>query len=158
MLKLIFAAALVAGPLACFPLVMPAAAEAPVKDPVVVKECGGCHMVYHPIFLPARSWEKILAGLRDHFGENAELDEATTKHIAEYLKANAGDRGYLQGWASRGLSANETPLRIIDAPWWRHVHERHSSDPVLQRGHSKAKGNCATCHSANKRGYSEDNR
>jgi hypothetical protein len=161
MLKLIFAAALVAGPLACFPLIIPAAAGegerlSSVKDPVVVKECGVCHMVYHPIFLPARSWQKIVGGLKDHFGENAELDEATTKRIAEYLTANAGDRGYFQGWAAQGLSASETPLRITDAPWWLRIHEKHSRNPALQRAHAKARGDCAACHSGKKRGYEDD--
>ncbi len=160
MLKAIFAAALMAGPLACFPLIVQAAAEEGqrVKDPVVVKECGGCHMAYHPIFLPARSWQKMVGGLKDHFGENAELDEATTKHIAEYLTANAGDRGYFQGWAAQGLSASDTPLRITEAPWWLRIHEKHNRDPVLQRAHAKARGDCSACHSGKKRGSSEGDR
>ena len=88
MKKIAFMAVLTAGALACFPLVMQAAAEddervAPVKDAVVIKECGACHMVFQPSFLPARSWQKMMEGLKDHFGENAELDEATSKRITE---------------------------------------------------------------------------
>ncbi len=82
MKKIAFLAVLTVGALACFPLIMQAAAEdddrvAPVKDAVVIKECGACHMVFQPSFLPARSWQKMMEGLKDHFGENAELDEAT---------------------------------------------------------------------------------
>jgi mono/diheme cytochrome c family protein len=163
MSKLIFAAALAAGALACFPLIMQAAAEgdervAPVKDPVVIKECGACHMVYQPGFLPARSWQKMAEGLKDHFGENAELDEATTKRIAEYLTANAGDRGLFQSWATRGLSASDTPLRVSETPWFVREHEKHGriSPAALQRARAKSKSDCAACHPGASKGYYED--
>lgn len=32
---------------------------APVKDPVVAKECSACHMLYPAGLLPARSWSAI---------------------------------------------------------------------------------------------------
>ena len=121
-------AVLTVGALSCFPLVMQAAADddervAPVKDAVVIKECGACHMVFQPGFLPARSWQKMMEGLKDHFGENAELDEATTKRITEYLTVNAAHRGHFTGSAMRGLSASETPLRISELPWFVRKHE-----------------------------------
>ncbi len=164
MRKLTFAAVLAAGALACFPLAMQAAAEhdegvAPVKDAVVIKECGACHMVFQPSFLPARSWQKMMEGLKDHFGENAELDEATAKRIGEYLTANAGDRGYFSGRALRGLAASETPLRISEMPWFVREHERHGriSPSALQRAHAKSKSDCAACHpDAAKGNYDDD--
>ena len=45
---------------------MPAVANAKWKT-----ECSGCHMLYHPGLLPERSWNKMMAGLEKHFGENA---------------------------------------------------------------------------------------
>ena len=48
----------------------------PVTDPVVKKECGSCHMVFPPQFLPRRSWQKLADTLADHFGENAGLGDA----------------------------------------------------------------------------------
>jgi hypothetical protein len=163
MKKIAFMAVLTVGALACFPLIMQAAAEhdervAPVTDAVVIKECGACHMVFQPSFLPARSWQKMMVGLKDHFGESAELDEATTKRITEYLTANAGDRGSLAGRAMRGLSASETPLRISEMPWFVRKHEKHGriSPPALQRAHAKSKSDCAACHPDAAKGYYED--
>ena len=163
MKKIAFMAVLTAGALACFPLVMQAAAEddervAPVKDAVVIKECGACHMAFQPSFLPARSWQKMMEGLKDHFGENAELDEATSKRITEYLTANAGDRGHFTGSALRGLAASETPLRISETPWFVRKHEKHGriSPPALQRAHAKSKSDCAACHPDASKGYYED--
>ena len=158
MLKAIFAAALMAGPLACFPLIEQAAAEEGQRvKPVLVEECGGCHMAYHPIFLPARSWPRWWR-LRTISAQKAELDEATTKHIAEYLTANAGDRGYFQGWAAQGLSASDTPSRTTQAPWWLRIHEKHNRDPVLQRAHAKPGATAAPATRAKKGGSSEGDR
>ena len=53
----------------------------PVTDPVVKKECGSCHMVFPPQFLPRRSWQKLADTLADHFGENAGLGEAQRKAV-----------------------------------------------------------------------------
>ena len=33
------------------------------------EECGACHFAYDARFLPARSWEKIMATLDKHFNE-----------------------------------------------------------------------------------------
>jgi len=41
----------------------------PVNKPIYKEECGACHFAYQPELLPSGSWEKILAGLEDHFGE-----------------------------------------------------------------------------------------
>jgi hypothetical protein len=164
MKKLVFASVLAAA-LAGFPIMtMQAAADddervAPVKDPVVIKECGACHMVFQPIFLPARSWQKMMAGLKDHFGENAELDEATAKGIEEYLTANAGDRGYFRGHALRGLAGADVPLRISETPWFMRKHEKRGriSPAALQRAKAKSKSDCIACHKdANKGDYEDD--
>ena len=61
----------------------------PVNNPIFKEECGACHFVYQPELLPSGSWDKILAGLEDHFGESIELHPDSKKIIAEYLKANA---------------------------------------------------------------------
>ncbi|MDH5218993.1 MAG: diheme cytochrome c, partial [Gammaproteobacteria bacterium] len=44
-----------------------------VTDSLYKEECSACHMAYQPGLLPARSWEKMMDNLADHFGENAEL-------------------------------------------------------------------------------------
>ena len=54
-----------------------------------IEECGSCHMAYAPGLLPEKSWQKILQGLDDHFGENAELDSETFALLEVYLQRNA---------------------------------------------------------------------
>jgi cytochrome c553 len=164
MRKRVFASVLAATVLAGFPLMtMQAAADgdervAPVKDPVVVKECGACHMVFQPVFLPARSWEKMMAGLQDHFGENAELDGATTKRISDYLTANAGDSGFFRGHALRGLRKTDTPLRISETPWFLRKHRKRGriSPAALRRAKAKTVADCGACHRDAAQGYYED--
>src|SRR5690606_14789629 len=42
-----------------------------VVDETWRSECGACHMAYPPGLLPWPVWRDMLAGLDDHFGENA---------------------------------------------------------------------------------------
>ena len=161
MKKLIFAGLLAAaGVAASFPAIIQAVADedervAPVTDPVVLKECGACHMAYQPSFLPARSWQKIVDGLKDHFGENAELDPAIAKQIAGYLTANAAG-GFSH--SLRSLSNSETPLRISEMPWFVREHERHGrmSPAALKHAKAKSKSDCTACHPGAARGIYED--
>ena len=61
----------------------------PVDDPKVKAECGACHMAFPAGMLPAASWQKIMAGLSDHFGEDASLADATRREIADWLVTHA---------------------------------------------------------------------
>jgi len=88
----------------------------PVTDPVVIKECGSCHMPFQPVFLPARSWAALLQGLGDHFGEDARLPAETTDIIRAYLTANAGDVAG-QGMGRKFMkwvAPDGTPKRITE--------------------------------------------
>lgn len=129
---------------------------APVKDPVVSKECGACHMVYPAGLLPTRSWSAMTANLGNHFGDNAELDAATTKRITDYLTANAAetaDRHVL-----RGLDADAAPARATELPWWKHKHDKRDrvAPAALARAGAKYKGDCKACHKEAERGVFED--
>jgi mono/diheme cytochrome c family protein len=155
-------ASLVIGATAClwfFPAIRAAADDderiPPVTAPVVIKECGACHMVYQPAFLPARSWNKMMKGLKDHFGENAELDEAKIKQITTYLTANAGDRR--NGYRMRRLGAKETPLRISEMSWFKREHRRGRVSPAtLKRRGAASVSDCVACHRGAARGYFDD--
>jgi len=50
-----------------------------------MEACGGCHFAYQPELLPSGSWDKILAGLDDHYGEVIEIDPKSKKDIVQYL-------------------------------------------------------------------------
>lgn len=130
----------------------------PVTDSVVKKECGACHMVFPPQFLPQRSWRKLMDGLAEHFGENASLPEAQRTVALEYLLAHAAD-GPKGGAAGRkfasGIAGGMTPLRLTETPHW--VHEHHEvrsarwTDPAV-----KSKANCTACHKGAEQGIYEE--
>ena len=129
----------------------------PVQDQTVIKECGACHMAFQPQMLPKKSWRKIMAGLTDHFGEDASLSPAMTHSIEKYYVDNAANAGWWGGKFMRGLSDDAAPLRITETPYWvrEHNHEvpaRAWKDPKV-----KSKANCLACHRrANMGDYDDD--
>jgi hypothetical protein len=126
---------------------LPAAADEmervpPVTHAPTLKECGECHMAFPPALLPAASWRKLMAGLGDHFGEDASLEAALAAEIERYLVANAGRRG------------DGSLIRISDQRWFRHEHDFAAS--VWQRPEIRSKANCEACHKEAARGWFED--
>jgi hypothetical protein len=123
-----------------------------VDHEATLKECSACHMVYQPQMLPARSWQAIMTGLDDHFGENASLDQAVADDITAYLTANAADApGSKSRWL-RGLKDTDTPLRISDTPRFRRAHGE-VSEAVYKRKDIGSKSNCAACHQGAEAGH-----
>ena len=115
-----------------------------VKDPVVVKECGACHMVYPPALLPARSWAKIIGDLGNHFGDDATLPAGTQVKVLAYYTKTAGDAGKGNGFM-RGLKASMTPPRITKMPFWLGIHGGFNP-AAFTRPQVKKIGNCLGCH------------
>jgi hypothetical protein len=161
---LIAIASLAAGTLAAVVIAAtdPAVADGsnfkPVNDAAVLKECGACHMAYPAGLLPARSWAAIMTGLKDHFGENAELDAETARRIGDYLAANAADSRGARTEASRDLRQGAAPLRITELPWWRRKHEKKGrvAPETLKRRGAKLKSDCVACHADAARGLFDD--
>lgn len=129
----------------------------PVKDPVALKECGACHMAFQPAFLPARSWNRMMDELADHFGEDAGLPAGTTNRIRDYYTANAGDvidagraRKYM-----RRVAAGDTPQRITENPDFQRKHRR-ISDHQWKDPKVVAKSNCPACHRGADQGFYDD--
>lgn len=117
----------------------------PVADSLYSSECGACHMAYPPGTLPARSWEKIMADLAHHFGENAETLKEDRERITRYLQEHAADRVELRYSRRllRGVAAGETPLRITKLPYFVREH-REVPRRVLKA--VKSISNCDSCH------------
>ncbi|RPI46945.1 MAG: cytochrome C [Betaproteobacteria bacterium] len=128
-----------------------------VSDPVVREECGSCHLAYPPSMLPARSWQRMMAGLKNHFGDDASLDAATAERVRRYLAANAADAGGRRygDKLTRGLPAASTPLRISELPRWIREHRKV---PAWEWTHKevRTKANCTACHADAERGYFDD--
>ncbi|WP_200808449.1 cytochrome b/b6 domain-containing protein [Tistlia consotensis] len=114
-------------------------------DPTYAEECSACHVAYHPSLLPRASWATLMAGLDDHFGENASLDPETAAAIAAYLQANAAEAYDTKAANRLRRVAAERPFSITATPFWRRTHAGlpealFASRPVGGRG------NCEACH------------
>lgn len=116
-------------------------------------ECSTCHVAFPTDFLPAKSWQKIMGGLDDHFGDNAELAAEDNAKITEYLVANSAENaGTKRGRkVMRRLGSDEAPLRITEIPYF--VRE-HNEVPRRALQHEKIGNlsNCAACHTQAEQG------
>jgi len=127
-----------------------------VIHPTYKKECGACHFAYHPDLLPFGSWDKIISGLGEHFGEVIELDPESKKLIAEYLKENAADHcsAKLSIRIMKSLGGT-TPKRITEVPYIRKKHHKISAE-VFKRESIGSFSNCVACHRAAEKGIFDD--
>lgn len=107
-------------------------------------ECAACHMAYPPGLLPAASWQKVMAGLDQHFGTDASLPAADAMEVTDYLVKYASNR-----WTS-----SAAPLRITEGQWFKakHYDKKEIAPAVWQRESIKSPGNCMACHSAADKG------
>lgn len=123
---------------------LPMPANAPAS---FVSECSSCHIAYQPALLQAADWRKLMAGLGDHFGSDATVDEKTGQEIAAFLERHAGS-------ASRPGNAGNPP-RITQTARFIRKHDeipaKYWRDPRV-----KSAANCEACHpDAAKGSYSE---
>jgi Dihaem cytochrome c len=118
--------------------------------------CGACHFSYQPQLLPSGSWEKILSGLDDHFGETVDIDPDTRKGIRDYLLANGAERSSAKRAKKivRSLG-DKTPLRITEIPYIREKHHEISQG-VFSRASIGSFSNCVACHITAENGMYDD--
>ncbi len=131
---------------------------APVNNATYAKECGECHFAYQPGLLPERSWQKILDGLSNHFGDNAELAADKRQEIMKYLAENSAEHSSFRRSEKimRSIENKATPMRITEI---RYIQTRHYEVPArLIKGNDKVRSlsNCSACHTrADQGSYSE---
>lgn len=124
------------------------------QNPVYLEECGSCHMAYPPQLLPSESWHKMMQGLEDHFGENAELDSATSQAIENYLTQASGSGSYKKMLRNLG---NKSPLRITELPYFIHEHDEIPSRFIRGNDKISSLSQCNACHQKAERGqFDED--
>lgn len=121
---------------------------APVSDARYAKECGSCHFAYPPGLLPARSWQKLMGNLADHFGENAELPQEDVVAITDYLVKNAADRSNYRRSVkiSGSLSPAQTPVRITQVPYIASKHDEIPARLIAGNPKVKSLSQCTACH------------
>ncbi|MDP1686971.1 diheme cytochrome c [Hydrogenophaga sp.] len=113
------------------------------------QECAACHTAYPPGMLPARSWERVMSGLDQHFGTDASLDAATVTQLGQWLQTHAGTY----------KRVNEEPPqdRITRSSWFERKH-RNIDALVWKHASVKSAANCAACHTgANQGQFDDDN-
>ena len=119
----------------------------PVTDPLVKKECGECHLTFHPALLPQASWRKMMATLANHFGEDASLDAEIREKVTKFLIDNTN---------KRGADPNNPPLRFTTANWFTEEHqEERDATRMMKRRKVKSWADCVACHRDAKRGHFE---
>jgi len=128
-----------------------------VTPPLYTKECGSCHFAYQASWLPARSWKKMMNGLSDHFGDNAELSPEANETISQYLLSEAADVKVHRKSRKlmRGIGG-DAPLRISTLPY---IKSKHDEIPArLIKGNAKvgSLANCAACHTQAANGYFDE--
>ena len=127
---------------------------ATTMKPLYAEECGSCHMPYPAMLLPRQSWRKIMAGLEDHFGENAEFDAATHREIEDFLVAESGRASYRKLFRNLRDAA---PLRITGLPYFVHEHDEIPARLVAGNERVKSLSQCNACHLEAERGrFDED--
>lgn len=114
-------------------------------DATYVKECKSCHSAHHPSAAPAATWMAIMAGLEDHFGENASLDAALNAQLTDYLKANSAEHWDTAAANRLRTPAADQPLRITATDGWKRLHRNVSADD-FKRKSVGGKLNCSQCH------------
>ena len=122
------------------------------------QECASCHIAYAPAFLPKASWQRLMGGLDQHFGENTSLDPATQADILKFLLANAADSGTSQTGrrVMQRMDAKDAPLRITETRWFVRKHDEVPR-AVWSRKSVGSAANCAACHRQAEQGvFDED--
>ncbi len=109
------------------------------------EECGDCHEVYHPSLLPRASWSATMAGLENHFGEDASLAPETAQAITAYLDNYASEAWDTEA-ANRLRAVDGTaPGQISATPFWKRKH-RQIEKSVFETKPLRGRSNCGACH------------
>ncbi len=124
-------------------------------DPAFAEECSACHILYHPSLLPAADWDRLMAGLDDHYGEDASLDAGATKRIRDWLVANAAE------------TADTRPAHLFTLPThadgalgsiaataaWHNLHDDALESGAFEVKSVRSRANCEACHKDAETGF-----
>ena len=119
--------------------------DMPVND-AYRSDCGACHDPFPPSLLPRNSWQSLMAGLDDHFGEDASLPPAEATEISRYLATYAAEAWDTEAGRRIAVVSPADPLRITASPHWQ---RKHHWLPVtaFTAENVKSKSHCSACHS-----------
>jgi hypothetical protein len=87
----------------------------------------------------------MMTTLREHFGEDASLDAATTGSLTSWLVSNAAETFDTESANRLRMVAPDEPFRITAAPYWVRKHAGIPAE-VFARKSVGGKFNCNACH------------
>jgi hypothetical protein len=115
--------------------------------PAYQAECAACHTAYPPGMLPAKSWQRIMNGLGQHYGSDASLDAKTVAEIGQWLQTHAG--------TYKRVAEVPPQDRLTKSAWFERKH-RKIEPAVWQLPSVKSAANCAACHTGTDKGLFDD--
>lgn len=129
----------------------PAQADGPLMPrrvpPTYTQECGACHTAYPPALLPARSWQRLMGALDQHFGSDAALDPKTLAELSGWLQQHAG--------TYKRVAEAPPEDRITRSAWFERKHRK--VEPATWKLPSvKSAAQCAACHRGAEQGRFDD--
>ena len=98
-----------------------------------------------------------MAGLEDHFGEDASLDEEDAQAILVFLKDNSAETSDFEPAykISRSIPEGEIPIAITETPYWIKKHKDITPEEFAAPD-IRNKANCTACHEDAEYGTYED--
>ena len=115
-------------------------------------ECAACHMAYHPSTRPAASWELMMDGLGDHFGDDASLPPETRMQITAWLTEHASATTDSKPALLWGDLRESTPVALPETEAWKRLHISVDEATFRQRN-IYSRSNCAACHADAETGW-----
>lgn len=128
-------------------------------NPLYTEECGSCHMAYPPQLLPQRSWDKIMSGLEDHFGEYATVSTEKSASISSFLQQHSAENSPYSRSSSflRSIPATDTPIRITATSYFQRKHDEIPDRMITGNPQVGSASQCNLCHAkADQMQFDED--
>ncbi len=124
-------------------------------EPLYKKECNSYRTLYPPHLLPAKSLQKLMANLEDHFGDDASLEEPTRSDIEKFLVKNSANNSTKEVSFYILKSLKDSPIAITKTPYWKKRH-KNIDKKTFKSSKVKSKANCKACHTDIEKGIIED--
>jgi len=129
------------------------------EHPLFYEKCGDCHKIYPPYLLPEKSWQRVMGGLENHFGEEiteANITQLQRASILAFLRENAAEHSRREAAVKVMDSLGDLrPKAITKTPYWRETH-KNIPRSVFQEEKIKKRSNCIACHKDFDKGNLDD--
>lgn len=127
-----------------------------LQNPLFVKECASCHILYPPNLLPKKSWETMMGNLENHFGDDASIPEESNQNILAFLLENSAETSTTKAsWKFLSSIGDKDIIALTKTKFWEKKH-RDIPKELFEHKEIKSKANCKACHSDIEKGLIEN--